>query len=436
MGQKNGVKFEVRHGNIRKRIYGILKLIIFLAILIICLIIIDDILKRKDTEQTMADFFSQENDFDVLFFGSSHVRDGIYPMKLWNDYGIVSYNLSKSAERIATTYYSILLTLEATNPQLIVVDTYCIFDNQKFDNHEKTHGSLDAYKISLKKYMAIKDLFDEENLLETEMEYLFSFSLYHSRWNELTEEDFENISKYEKGAESKINIAIPSETSNFDDVEIYSGEENINMEYLRKIIEYCKENNIEILLTYLPYIADDDQISQSKYVQQIADEYDVNYINFLSMDLVNYNTDLFNIYDSNKLNGHLNVSGARKVTDYIGQYIMANYDIEDQRENEEYSFWYEDYDEYIDMKISNLKSNNTNLNNYLMLLYEEYDISYEIKISSTLEIEDESVLQQLLENLGNNYEINDSVFVEQEEKTIQIKTWDNRTGEEIGVVWF
>ena len=71
-----------------------------------------------------------------------------------------------------------------------------------------------------------------------------------------------------------------------------------------------------------------------------------------------------------------------------------------------------------------------------MLLYGEDDIRYEIKISSTREINEGTTLYELLKNLDNNYSIDDSAFEKNKDKTINITTWDNRTGEEIDKVWF
>ena len=71
-----------------------------------------------------------------------------------------------------------------------------------------------------------------------------------------------------------------------------------------------------------------------------------------------------------------------------------------------------------------------------MLLYDEKDIKYEIKISSKNKIEKDSVIEALLENLNNNYEVDDEVFKENKDKTVKITTWDNRTGELIKEVWF
>lgn len=380
----------------------------------------------------MQDFFEQEENFDVLFLGSSHVLNAISPMDLWNDYGIVSYNLSNHAERLVGTYYNMLLALQETNPKMVVVDTFLSYENTKtHKKKEYTHSLLDGYPISYTKYLAIRDLFEGDNLLEREIEFLFPFSMYHARWDELVENDFRLQSKYEKGAESRINVAVPNEIIPIDSVEIYSGEETINMLYLRRIIEYCKSNNIEILITNLPYPADEEKIAISKYVQKIANEYEVNYINFLNMNnIVNHDTDYFD------KEGHLNPSGARKITDYLGKYIKENYNIPDQKDNGAYSFWYNDYEEYIINKIYNLKANEKKLNNYLMLLYREKDIKYEIKISSKKKIEEGSVLQKLLANLENNYQIDDNVFEGHKDKTIKITTWHNKTGKKLYDVWF
>ena len=324
----------------KKKIYKTVRVIFFLLILFICIDIVYNVTKRKYPYQKTADFFSQEENFDVLFFGSSHMYTSIYPMQLWNDYGIISYNMGNTSGTLAISYYNLLLACEKTNPKMVVVDTYMITEDYKIRSDKFTnsmHNTFDPYSLSYTKYLAIKDLCGEEKLIDNIMEFLFGFSMYHARWNKLEQGDFKNIDKYEKGAESRIGVVMPDTISEISLVDAYKGEETTNTKYLRKIIEYCQENNIKVLVTYNPYPAPDEDISASKYVQTICDEYDVNYINFLGMDVVDYNIDC---YDKNS---HLNVSGARKVTNYLGKYIIENYDIQDQRKNKHYAFWYEDY---------------------------------------------------------------------------------------------
>jgi hypothetical protein len=62
-------------------------------------------MERKSSDFKYADYFEQDEDFDVLFFGTSHVINGIFPMELWNDYGIVSYNFGGHGNEIATSYW-------------------------------------------------------------------------------------------------------------------------------------------------------------------------------------------------------------------------------------------------------------------------------------------------------------------------------------------
>lgn len=357
--------------------------------------------------------------------------NAVSPMDLWNNYGIVSYNMANHSERQVVSYYNMLLALKYTTPKLVVIDGYMASENVKYDKKvSNTHKSIDAYPISYTKYLAVKDIFEGENILEREMEYLFNFSMYHSRWNELTKEDFEVEKKKNKGAELAIKVETPAKMKDFNSVSAYNKKESVNMEYLRKIIEHCKENNIQVLVTYLPHPAKDIDIATSKYLQNICNDYNVNYINFLGLNVVDYNTDCFD------KDSHLNVSGTRKVTDYIGKYITENYKVPDQRKNRAYSFWYEDYNEYVDLKIKQLKFNSNNINNCLMLLYKEKDIKYEVKISSKKQIKEGSVLQKLLTNLENSYEIDDEVFKDKKDKTIKITTYDNRNGKLLETVWF
>ena len=129
----------------------------------------------------------------------------------------------------------------------------------------------------------------------------------------------------------------------------------------------------------------------SHRVAQIAKQYDVNYINFLETDVVNYAT------DCNDPHSHLNPSGARKVTDYLGQYITEHYDIEDQRGNPVYADWEEDYESYRNLKIENWKACES-CDCYLMLAADKNcDTVIEInnpKICSNLQF------SQLLGNIG------------------------------------
>jgi hypothetical protein len=91
------------------------------------------------------------------------------------------------------------------------------------------------------------------------------------------------------------------------------------------------------------------------------------------------------------------VSGARKVTDYLGRYLLDNYDIEDQRVNASYAGWYADYEEYTRFKNETLSGQN-DIVNYLMLLSGD-DINVAIDIKNK-DIFSNALIMALLENDG------------------------------------
>lgn len=370
-----------------------LKVITWLTIIVLFVGIglhyLSNLVERKDSYSKYEPFYQQEEDFDVLFIGQSHVLNGIFPMELWNDYGIVSYNFGGHGNRLATTYWVMKNALDHTNPKLVVIDCCMLAQNDKTGPAEQVHLSLDHFPMSENKMAAIKDLFPDES---TQWDFIWKFSTYHNRWNSLTADDYEPALNIEKGAESRIGVAVPLQNKYFDSSEKTKGN-TLGVEYLEKIIEECQNSEVEILLTYLPFPDATGWQLESNRVKDIAKEYDVNYLDYNTLyKLVNPRTDF---YDESS---HMNPSGARKITDYIGEYIMDNYDIEDQRKNPLYADWYDDYAVYHEFKLQNLQAEE-DLNNYLMLLNDK-NLSYALYLPTNPAIILNSTKVQLLKNLG------------------------------------
>lgn len=347
------------------------------------------VVERKNSYSKYEPFYQQEENFDVLFMGSSHVLNGVFPMELWNDYGIVSYNFAGHGNRLPTTYWVMKNALDHTQPKLIVVDCTMISLDDKTGPIEQVHLSFDHFPLSENKVAAIEDLFPKG---DTKWDFLWKFSTYHNRWNTLTSEDYTPTLTIEKGAEARTGVAVPAKTKYFENN--YKTEGNtLGIQYLERIIKECKESDIEILLTYLPFPDPTGWQAESNRVKDIAKEYKVNYLDFHTLyKEINDKTDF---YDKDS---HMNPSGARKITSYIGEYIMDNYDIKDQRNNPLYASWHNDYAIYSDFKLDNLKAED-DLNNYLMLLNDK-NLSYALYLPTNPAIILNSVKVQLLKNIG------------------------------------
>ena len=373
------------------------------CLIVVCLIIsmlaiLSQIVERKGSYIKYQDFFGQQADFDVLFFGSSKVLNGIFPMELWNDYGIVSYNMGGHGTHLPTSYWLIQNALDYTTPKLIVLDCFTLFSNLMIDKEKYLHVSFDRFPLSKNKISAIFDLIREDegekgDINAKRIEFLWDFAIYHNRWSELTKEDFFPTPNVYKGADPRINVAVPEKMGSILPEEKMT-EKTVGYEYLVNTIELCQQRGLEILLINIPFPTTNKAVlSAANTVYDIAEEYGVNYINFFDVDLIDYNTDC---YDPNS---HLNPSGAQKISKYLGEYISRNYDISDQRGNQEYKNWYEDSKEYYAEKVR-LISEQELLSRYLMLLADD-DFSFVMDIMKPLP-EKNDQLRYLLKNLGIN----------------------------------
>ena len=348
--------------------------------------------EKKSSLEKYTQFFEQDADFDVLFLGSSKVINGIFPMELWNDFGIVSYNFGGHSNSIPTSYWVLRNALDYTTPKCVVLDCFGSNWNSKIHDYY-AHLSFDAFPLSITKVQAVRDLIDPEKIedsLAKRMELIWNFTTYHNRWNELTENDFHPYFTCQKGAEFRSNVSIPAEMATVSPDAKNTLEDN-GTQYLIKTIELCRERGIDILLVSLPFPASENTLIAANTVADVAKQYNVEYLNYFDMDVVNYQTDM---YDPSS---HLNPSGAFKVTDHLGHVLSQRYGIPDQRNNPDYQTWYRDAAEYQKEKVA-LFENAASAWCYWMLLSDD-DFSFVAELRET-DVQQDEVLAALLRNAG------------------------------------
>lgn len=369
-------------------------------IIIMCFIVgyLSSVLVSKSSYSKVSPFLKEEENFDVLFMGISHMQVGVYPLDLWKDYGITSFNFGESGARLPYSYWALKNALEYTTPKLVVIDVRRMDVNDKeYDDYVST--VFDEFPLSKTKYEAAMDLFEDWDM---RLEFLFPFIKYHSRWTELYEDDFTKESyRINKGAYSypkeSLHVAIPEEHQILSKDDKSEGGA-LAQKYLRQMIELCQDQGIDVMLTELPYPADEESQRLANGVADIADEYGINYINFLQMDgIIDFDTDM------NDKSAHVNDSGARKITAYLGNYIKENYSVPDRREDKKYTSWNDVYKEYEEYKISRIKEQ-TSLDNYLMLLADE-NLSSCIYINEGTDILRDERMKKLLRNISQHQDL-------------------------------
>lgn len=349
--------------------------------------------KRTDSDFKTDPFFAENTDVDVLFLGTSHVINGIFPMQLWKDFGITSYNLGGHGITIATSYWILRNAAEYHKPKVAVLDVSLAESEYLAPSAEWAHDSFDAFPLTKTKALAVQDLYPDDG--ETQQELLYPFVLYHNRWSELSgksiKEAFTGIEMTtEKGAESRIAVSAPGEGRDTLIPESEVREVNTpGMEYIRKFVSYCRENDIEPVLINVPYPATADEQEAANAITALAEELSVPYLNLQYASLVDFDTDL---YDAD---AHLNPSGARKVTDYLGRWLSENTDLTDHRDDAAYASWDADYEAYRDFLKENITAYAGFAINLMLLNNENFAGTLELSGYTPGKVE-----QKLIDQLG------------------------------------
>ena len=320
----------------KKTFCRIMGLLLTLCLLVGMLSYLTRVTRLNDEICCYDDYVRHPRNYDVFFLGNSHMLNGVYPMELWAESGIASYNMAYSAALMGGLYWVLRCTPAYTIPKVIVLDTFLI-NNEDPVSLPYFQEAMACLPFSLNKVRAAYDLCPPgEYSAEDRAALIWSFTQFHSRWPELTAADFSAKSASPFGTYPLVNVANPAKVISTADA-FKLDDHYPNVLYLRRIAELCREKNIRLVLTTLPFPANRDEAMAANGVAVLAQELGVEYLNMLDLDLVDFQTDLF---DSSS---HLNVSGALKATRFLGEYLREECGLPDHRGDPVYAAWDTDY---------------------------------------------------------------------------------------------
>ncbi len=194
------------------------------------------------------------------------------------------------------------------------------------------------------------------------IEYYFPFIYCHNNWAYLNMKSFTQLDPT-KGAELRIDIK-NSQVFVVKPFEYDAGKESVGLEYSKKIIDFCRSNDIVPVFFCIPYPEQKMLVEWKKALLEILAEENVAYLEFPE-NIVDFDTDM---YDQNS---HLNPLGARKVTDYIGKFMVESLGFSSDCGNDESKKWNEDFELYRKFYDSKIVEE-TKLENVLLLLNDEH----------------------------------------------------------------
>lgn len=295
----------------------------------------------------IGEYYKENTKHDVIFIGDCEVYENISPITLWEEYGITSYIRGSAQQLIWQSYYLLEETLKYEKPEVVVFNVLAMQYNEP-QKEAYNRMTLDGMRWSVSKLKSIQaSMLEEEKFLD----YVFPILRYHSRWSELSREDFTYLFHRDKvshnGYYMRVDVKPAGEMPTEKKLPDYQFGA-VAYSYLDKITKLCKENGIELILIKAPSIYPFWYDEWDRQMVEYAEKENLRYINFLNLfeqTGIDMETDT---YDGGL---HLNLSGAEKMAVYFGNILKQEYGLSDHRGEAEYEdIWQKKVDFYYQEK--------------------------------------------------------------------------------------
>ena len=312
----------------------------FLLLAVLIFTGLDRLLRVKSDdgiEQARAMYYQPRNSVDVVFLGSSHVHFNINPAQMYMDYGIAGYDYSGAEQTAWETYYCLKEFLKYQKPKAAV---YELFSVARFGMNDYYYRFMEqnifGMRFSPNKLAMLKASCEEDRLKE----FFPSFAVYHSRYKDLTEEDFREVfrpgSDYAEFKGYKAGFLTVVQEKPEPPTEDIGSLGKRSEEYVRKLIRLCREEGIALYFIVTPYrILEEDQMVYNR-LERLAEEEGVPFRNYNWLD------DEIGIVWEEDFNDdtHLNYGGSIKFTDYLARDLKEMYpELPDRRGDSRYESW-------------------------------------------------------------------------------------------------
>ena len=290
---------------------NVLKSILFIVILMILIDILNWVFIPSFNPLSKNNFeiaSEKEDTVDVIFLGDSLVYSSISPMEIWNNFGYTSFDCAGAAMIIPDAYDYLEYAIKKQHPKVVMMEANILFRDPK------------------KRDLATS--------LANKAKEIMPIVTYHNNWkNYLTKGKMENWINVDKGYKYITKV----KSGKGEDYMVYNTDDELipkgNYEYLEKIIDLCNENNIELILIGCP-----SQLSwryaKHNAASKIALKYNLEFIN-LNIENIGINW----IQDTKDKGAHLNNSGSKKVSLFIGNYLESRNLVTNHKNDPKYDEW-------------------------------------------------------------------------------------------------
>ena len=277
----------------------------------------------------LSQYYREHGGHDVIFVGDCETYANFSPMELYRERGITAYIRGSSQQLIWQSYYVLKETLEYETPRAVVFNVNSMRYSEPVSKafHRLT---IDKMRWSDEKVGIIRASMTEE---EDFLSYVFPILRYHSRFDELTAEDFEYLFKVKDNTWN--GFLMNKEVNGLEELptkRLLSDYRfaDICCEYLDKIRELCENAGAELILIKAPSVYPYWYEEYDAQIESYAEEHGLAFYNFLDHVEeigIDYTQDT---YDQGL---HMNLTGATKLSKFFARILAEEHDIPDHRED-------------------------------------------------------------------------------------------------------
>lgn len=299
-----------------------------------------------NSRMNICGYYAEEkNTIDMVYIGGSAAYVYYEPLEAFQEFGFTSYNFASDSMTPQVIKYCIIEARKTQTPEVFVVD---LRPFQYGDHISEETGVMDmddevALRNTIDQFAYSKNRFDmvEASVRNKQdrIYYHLDISKYHSRiYSLLDKKAWKFLDNKEEHPYKGFAFIEKKEPINFVDQSAVETVTPLTEDLdgvFRDLLQYCKDENLNVLFVVHPYMILTDHQEKYNYMEQVIAEYGLAYLNANDYDKeigLDYANDFFNL-------NHVNVYGADKYTHFLGQYLMDHYDLRDKREEAQYQSW-------------------------------------------------------------------------------------------------
>lgn len=271
----------------------------------------------------ISEYYDKAGGHDVIFVGDCEVYANFTPMEMYRQAGIKAYVRGTSQQLLWQSYYVLAETFRYETPKVLVFNVNAMRYSEPV-KEEFNRLTIDKMRWSGEKVGIIQaSMTEEENFLS----YVFPILRYHSRFSQLTAEDFTYLFRDKQitwqGHLVNDNVKplgrLPSKKALAD----YSFGD-ICWEYLEKMRLLCEENGAELVLIKAPSVYPYWYEQYDSQIEEYAAKHGLTFYNFLDHVEeigIDYQVDT---YDAGL---HMNLNGATKLSTYFAKILSEKHGV-------------------------------------------------------------------------------------------------------------